>query len=74
MDDVGRQVHIGTVVVVSGDSDFMPLAHKLRAADRTLVGVGMRAATNRHWASSCHHFHYYDTLPPSALAEVPAAS
>ena len=42
MEDVGRFVHIETVVVVSGDSDFMPLAHKLRAADRTLVGVGMR--------------------------------
>lgn len=73
-EDVARFAHIATVVVVSGDSDFMPLAHKLRAAGRTLVGVGTRNATNRHWASSCHHFRYYDTLPPSTLAEVPAAS
>jgi NYN domain len=62
MDDVNRCEHIGTVVVVSGDSDFMPLAHKLKAANRTLVGVGLAATTNRHWARSCHAFHYYEQL------------
>lgn len=62
MDDVGRFDHIGTVVVVGGDSDFMPLAQKLRAASRTLVGVGLRKHTNERWARSCHAFHYYDDL------------
>ncbi len=61
-EDIARFTHITTVVVVAGDSDFMPLSQKLKAAGRTLVGVGTRQATNRHWAASCHAFHYYDEL------------
>jgi len=62
MEDVTRFGHVGTVIVVGGDSDFMPLAHKLKAAGLALVGIGARANTNRHWARSCHEFRYYDTL------------
>lgn len=62
MEDLGRFDHIGTVMVVSGDSDYMPLAHKVKAAGRTVLGVGARKATNAHWASSCHAFYYYDEL------------
>ncbi|MGA8392870.1 MAG: NYN domain-containing protein [Burkholderiaceae bacterium] len=61
-EDMGRFCQIGTVVVVGGDSDFMALAQKIRAAGRVLVGVGTRKATNRHWARSCHAFHYYEDL------------
>jgi uncharacterized protein (TIGR00288 family) len=63
MEDVARFPHLGTIVVVGGDSDFMPLAQKLKAAGRTVVGIGARTATNRHWAASCHEFRYYDELP-----------
>ncbi len=62
VEDVGRFDHIGTVVVVGGDSDFLPLAQKLKAAGRRVVGVGLRQHTNAHWAASCHAFHYYDAL------------
>lgn len=61
-EDIARFSPIGTVVVVGGDSDFMPLTQKIRAAGRVLVGVGTRKATNRHWAKSCHAFHYYEDL------------
>jgi len=37
-----RFQHIGTAVIVDGDSDFMPVAEKVKAAGRTLVGVGTR--------------------------------
>ncbi|MES2187447.1 MAG: NYN domain-containing protein [Pseudomonadota bacterium] len=72
-EDMTRHPHIGTVVVAGGDSDFMPLAQKVKAAGRTMVGVGIRATTNRHWARSCDAFHYYDSLVPAASgeAEVP---
>lgn len=66
MEDLARFPHVATVVVVSGDSDFTPLAQKVRAAGRQVVGVGTRQATNRHWASACHAFHYYDALAKSA--------
>ena len=62
LEDVARLGHVGTVVVVGGDSDFMPLSHKLKAAGVTLVGIGARASTNRHWAASCHEFRHYETL------------
>jgi len=61
-EDIGRFVHIGTVIIVGGDSDFMPVSQKIKAAGRTLIGVGTRKATNRHWAKSCHEFRYYENL------------
>ncbi|MEO7105710.1 MAG: NYN domain-containing protein [Rhodoferax sp.] len=63
MEDLARFEHIGTVVIVSGDSDFMPLAQKIKATGRRVVGLGARTTTNAHWASSCHTFHYYEDLP-----------
>jgi hypothetical protein len=53
MEDLARFPHLGTVVIVGGDSDFMPLAQKIRAAGRRVVGVGDRRSTSRHWAASC---------------------
>ncbi|NUO71436.1 MAG: NYN domain-containing protein [Frateuria sp.] len=61
-EDIGRFGHIGTVIIVGGDSDFMPVSQKIKAAGRTLIGVGTRRATNRQWAGSCHEFRYYENL------------
>ncbi len=61
-EDIGRFGHIGTVIIVGGDSDFMPVSQKIKAAGRTLIGVGTRKSTNRHWAKSCHEFRYYENL------------
>jgi len=81
-EDIARFPHIGTVVIVGGDSDFMPVAQKIKAAGRTLVGVGTKPSTNRHWAKSCHDFRYYESLveqeakpgdgPPLNAPAVPA--
>jgi uncharacterized protein (TIGR00288 family) len=62
VEDVTRFDHIGTVIIVGGDSDFMPVAQKIKAAGRTLIGVGARKNTNKHWAKSCHEFRYYENL------------
>jgi hypothetical protein len=74
MEDVARFPHIGTVVIVGGDSDFMPVSHKIKAAGRTLVGVGTRRATNRHWAKSCDEFRYYEGLLEPVSTEPLAAA
>jgi uncharacterized LabA/DUF88 family protein len=71
-EDIGRFAHIGTVVIVGGDSDFMPVSQKIKAAGRTLIGVGTRKSTNRHWAKSCHEFRYYENLVEAVAA--PAAA
>ena len=36
---------------------------------RTLIGMGARKSTNRHWAKSCHEFRYYENL-----VELPVAA
>ncbi len=67
-EDAARFAHIGTVVIVGGDSDFMPVAQKIKALGRTLIGIGTRKATNRHWAKSCHEFRYYEHFVETAPA------
>lgn len=69
MEDMGRFEHIGTVIIVGGDSDFMALSQKVKATGRNLVGVGARKNTNRHWAKSCHEFFYYESLANSIKSE-----
>ena len=71
MEDIGRFAHIGTVVIVSGDSDFMPLAQKVKAAGRCLVGIGTGQSTNRHWAKSCSGLRYYENLVESLDEPMP---
>jgi uncharacterized LabA/DUF88 family protein len=73
-EDIARFSHIGTVIIIGGDSDFMPVAQKIKAAGRTLIGIGTRKNTNRHWAKSCHEFRYYDTLVGVSSLELPIAS
>jgi len=67
-EDIARFAHIRTVIIIGGDSDFMPVAQKIKAAGRTLIGIGTRRNTNKHWAKSCHEFRYYDAL----IAQAPA--
>ena len=62
VEDILRFPHISSIVVVGGDSDFIPLAQKLKAAGKDLIGVGCKNATNRHWANSCSDFKYYETF------------
>jgi hypothetical protein len=71
MDDMARFPHVRTIIVVGGDSDYMPLSYKVKAAGRTLVGIGSRISTNQHWARSCHEFKYYESLLPVNIQDSP---
>ena len=73
VEDIGRFAHIRTIIIVSGDSDFMPVSQKIKAAGRTLIGIGARKSTNRHWAKSCNGFRYYESLveTPDTAAMTP---
>ena len=50
--------HINTFVVASGDSDFCPLAYKLREIGRTVIGMGVREATSQLFVKACDEFIY----------------
>ena len=53
--------HIDTFVIASGDSDFCPLAHKLRENDRTVIGIAVRESTSPLFVKACDEFIYLRT-------------
>jgi uncharacterized LabA/DUF88 family protein len=52
---------IRTYVIVSGDSDFSPLAAKLREYGRYTIGIGPRSITHNLLVRSCDEFIYLET-------------
>ena len=51
---------IDTFVIISSDSDFIPLVNKLRAAGKTVIGAGRKATTPRTLVLSCDKYYYLD--------------
>ncbi len=54
--------HVDTFVIISGDSDFSPLASKLRENNKMVIGVGVKNSTSDLLTSNCDEFIYYDDL------------
>src|SRR5436190_1946858 len=50
--------HIDTFVIASGDSDFCPLAYKLRENDKVVIGLAVREATSPFFVRACDEFIY----------------
>jgi uncharacterized LabA/DUF88 family protein len=53
--------HIDTFVIASGDSDFCPLAQKLRENDRRVIGLAVKEATSPMFVKACDEFIYLST-------------
>ncbi|WP_223640693.1 NYN domain-containing protein [Corallococcus sp. EGB] len=49
---------IDTFVIGSGDSDFCPLAYKLRENGRTVIGLAVKEASSRMFVNACDQFIY----------------
>jgi uncharacterized protein (TIGR00288 family) len=61
---------VDTFVVVSSDSDFIPLVSKLRAAGKTVVGAGRKATAPDSLVKSCDRYFYIDQADrPSTAME-----
>ena len=54
--------HIDLFALVTGDSDFSPLASKLKENDKRVLGCGVRQSTSPLLINSCDEFLYYDDL------------
>ena len=54
--------YIETYVIVSGDSDFTPLALKMRELNKRVIGIGTRSSTSRLLIHACDEFIFYDTI------------
>lgn len=50
--------HIDTFVIASGDSDFVPLANKLRENDKYVIGLGVKNSTSPIFVKACDEFLY----------------
>src|SRR5262249_40755190 len=79
MDLAYSKEHIGTFVVVSGDSDFSPLVSKLKELGKHVIGLGMQESTSELLRDNCDEFIYYEdlgrspTMAPSLPANLPEA-
>ena len=58
--DLLHNAPIDTFVIVSADSDFVPLVNKLRAAGKTVVGAGRRDVSSSTLVRSCDRYVYLD--------------
>lgn len=62
MDLCYSKAHIGTFVIVSGDSDFSPLVSKLKENGKYVIGLGMKNSTSDLLRDNCDEFIYYEDL------------
>ncbi len=49
-------------VIVSGDSDYTPLAIKLKESGKIVIGIGNKGSTSEAFVSSCDTFIYAENL------------
>ena len=69
--ELSFQSPVDTFVVVSSDSDFVPLVGKLRAAGKTVIGAGPSAVASRTLVGSCDRYFYLDPKAAPATAAAP---
>src|SRR5215471_16600559 len=63
VEDMFRLPDLTHVVIVAGDSDYVPLAQRCRRLGRYVVGVGVAGSTSRALAAACDELVTYDALP-----------
>lgn len=74
VEDMFRLPDLTHVVIVAGDSDYIPLAQRCKRLGRYVVGIGVAGASSRALAAACDEFVIYDSLPGvPALEPAPAA-
>ena len=64
--DLLHSAPVDTFVIVSSDSDFVPLVSKLRAAGKSVIGSGRRGAASPTLVKSCDRYIYLDEAKPPA--------
>ncbi|MBP3978913.1 NYN domain-containing protein [Microbacterium sp. BLY] len=81
VEDMFRLPDLTHVVIVAGDSDYVPLAQRCKRLGRYVIGVGVAGSTAKSLAAACDEFESYDSLPgvarpakaaQPAVAEPPA--
>ncbi|MBV9723516.1 MAG: NYN domain-containing protein [Mycobacterium sp.] len=69
VEDMFRLPDLTHVVIVAGDSDYIPLAQRCKRLGRYVVGVGVAGSTSRALPAACDDFVVYDALPGVPVPE-----
>lgn len=76
IDDMFRLPDITHVVIVAGDSDYIPLAQRCKRLGRVVIGIGVTGSTSPALVAALDDFESYDELqrdePTPAIAPAPA--
>jgi uncharacterized protein (TIGR00288 family) len=56
------QEKVNTFFLITSDSDFTPLAMKLREGGMTVIGIGTEKKVTEAFKSACNEFKYFDYL------------
>lgn len=62
------RLDVDICIMVSGDSDFIGAAQKVRQYGKRVIGIGVRDYSNRHFQRMCDEFKFYDMLVKSEEA------
>ncbi|UOR00772.1 NYN domain-containing protein [Leucobacter allii] len=63
VEDMFRLDDLTHVVIVAGDSDYVPLAQRCKRLGRYVVGIGVAGSTAKSLTAACDEFAAYDALP-----------
>ncbi|ULE33975.1 NYN domain-containing protein [Mycobacterium sp. IDR2000157661] len=73
VEDMFRLPDLTHVVIVAGDSDYIPLAQRCKRLGRYVVGIGITGSISRSLTAACDEYVSYDALPgvPALKTEAP---
>jgi uncharacterized protein (TIGR00288 family) len=71
VEDLFRIEDISHVVIVAGDSDYIPLAQRARRMGRVVVGIGVEGSTSSAFKNACDEFSYYEQVAQLNVVEAP---
>ena len=74
VEDLSNHRDITHVTLVAGDSDYVPLAQRIKQLGRFVVGIGVTGSTSRALIAACDEFSQYDALPGVAATKPKAAA
>ncbi len=69
VEDLYRHDDITHVVIVAGDSDYVPLAQRIRRLGREVIGIGVAGSISRALKSACDEYRDYDELAKKAAED-----
>jgi hypothetical protein len=62
IEDLDSFRHITHVMIGAGDSDYIPVAQKVRRRGKRVIGLSITGSNNHTWPAACDEFRLYESL------------